>query len=75
MYKNSVTSTRNIALYSDGTIRYDSMKYGSFVEAILADYMEFPTDDTLRFSISLCFQEEIDRENVFEKLKGILNKN
>ena len=45
------------------------------MEAILADYMEFPTDDTLRFSISLCFQEEIDRENVFKKLKGTLNKN
>lgn len=68
--------TKHITLLDDGySILYDFSKYDNYVEAILADYIDCPTDEQLKESISLCLPGEVfNQEVVFEKLKSKFSK-
>lgn len=61
--------TKNIIHLSDGSIKYDFNKFNSYIEAIYADYIDCPTDEQLKESISLCFADSLDQKVMFKKLK------
>lgn len=67
--KNIDRRTKNIVHLSDGSIKYDFNKYNSYIEAIYADYIDCPTDEQLKESISLCFADSLDQKVMFKKLK------
>lgn len=67
--KNIDRRTKNIIPLSDGSIKYDFNKYKSYIEAIYADYIDCPTDEQLKESISLCFADSLDQKVMFKKLK------
>lgn len=62
--------TNNLIHLSEGAIRYDFDKFNSFWDALLADYIENPTDEQLKESIAVCFAEEHDRIDVFNNFKS-----
>ena len=68
--KNIDRRTNNIVHLKDGSIKYDFSKFNSYIDAIKADYMDCPTDEQLKESISLCFSDTLDREIMFDKLKS-----
>lgn len=67
--KNIDRRTKNIVHLSDGSIKYDFNKYNSYIEAIYADYIDCPTDEQLKESISFCFADSLDQKVMFKKLK------
>lgn len=68
--------TKHITLLDDGeSLLFDISKYDNYVEAILADYIDRPTDEQLRESVSLCLSGEVfNQKVVFEKLKSKFSK-
>lgn len=67
--KNIDRRTKHIVHLSDGSIKYDFNKYNNYMEAIHADYLDCPTDEQLKESISLCFPDNLDQKIMFKKLK------
>lgn len=63
--------TKHITLLDDGeSLLFDISKCDNYMEAILADYIDCPTDEKLKESISLCFPDNVsNQEEVFEGLK------
>ena len=51
----------------------DFSKFNSYIDAIKADYMDCPTDEQLKESISLCFSDTLDRQIMFDKLESRFN--
>ena len=51
----------------------DFSKFNSYIDAIKTDYMDCPTDEQLKESISLCFSDTLDRQIMFDKLKSRFN--
>ena len=63
--------TKHITLLDDGeSLLFDISKCDNYMEAILADYIDCPTDEQLKESISLYFPDNVsNQEEVFEGLK------
>ena len=63
--------TKHLTLLDDGeSLLFDISKCDNYMEAILADYIDCPTDEQLKESISLCFPDNVsNQEEVFEGLK------
>lgn len=68
--------TKHITLLDDGkTMLYDFSKCDNYIEAILADYIDCPTDEQLKESISLCFPDNASHQEIsFKELKSKFSK-
>lgn len=68
--------TKHITLLDDGkTMLYDFSKCDNYIEAILADYIDYTTDEQLKESISLCFPDNASHQEIsFKELKSKFSK-